>query len=388
MIHALALWVAAVAGTAGATGRTTTDFPLNTLCPPGFEKTEQGVCELRTIYQFYDSLEGRGVGGTRTALPPHRDGFTPQQIDLGRYLYFDPVLSGDGTLSCASCHDPARGLSDGQARSVGIHGADAGRAAPTLWNVAFLKRFFWDARADSLETQAKGPLYSPREMGNTPKQLLASLNGNAIYRRLFQEAFPSGSAPISEQQVVTALAAFETSLVSLNSRYDRYVHGYDAALSPREIEGLNVFRSFVARCSECHTPPLFTNEQIAVIGMPEPTGLPFDVGAEVTLGSPKLKGGFKVPTLRNIVRTAPYSHSGAFTDLRSAVEFYNKGRGNAVPAGMQLYLHWHISNPDLTETEVDRIVDFLGALTDEAFLPQTPARVPSGLGPIHSRRQK
>lgn len=378
MIRALALVIAAV-GTAGTTGPAPTEFTLSTTCPPGFEKTNAGVCELRTLYQFYDSLADRGVGGTRTSLPPHRDGFTPHQIDLGRYLFFDPVLSGDGTLSCASCHDPARGLSDGRPRSIGIHGEDAGRAAPTLWNVAFLKRFFWDARADSLEAQAAGPLYSRREMGNTPTQLLASLNGNATYRHLFQAAFPSHRGPIVEQQVFTALAAFQTSLVSLNSRYDRYVHGHDAALSEKEIEGLNVFRSFVARCSECHTPPLFTNEQIAVIGMPEPHGRPFDVGAEAILGSPKLKGGFKVPTLRNIARTAPYSHSGAFPDLRSTVDFYNKGRGNSVPEGVHLYLHWHISDPQLTDAEVDRIVDFLDTLTDETFLPRPPARVPSGL---------
>jgi cytochrome c peroxidase len=380
MIRALLMMIAA-AGTAGAVGPAPAEFTLSRSCPPGFEKTDGGVCELRTLYQFYDSLENRGLGGTRTALPPHRDGFTPQQIDLGRYLFFDPVLSGDGTLSCASCHDPARGLSDGRARSIGIHGADAGRAAPTLWNVAFLKRFFWDARADSLEAQATGPLYSPKEMGNTRAQLLASLNSNSLYRQLFRQAFPNSSGAVTEQQLAAALAAFETSLISLNSRYDRYVHGYDAALSEREIEGLNVFRSFVARCSECHTPPLFTNEQIAVIGMPEPAGRPFDVGAEAILGSPKLKGGFKVPTLRNIARTAPYSHSGAFAELRDVVRFYNKGRGNAVPKDMQLYLHWHISDPKLTATEVDRIVDFLGALTDETFLPQPPARVPSGLTP-------
>ena len=383
MIRTLLLVTAAAATSlaAGSTQPTHEEFTLNTACPPGFEKMAGGTCELRTLYQFYDSLGGRGVGGTRTALPPHRDGFTPHQIDLGRYLFFDPVLSGDGTLSCASCHDPARGLSDGRPRSTGFHGADAGRAAPTLWNVAFLKRFFWDARADSLEAQAAGPIYSPLEMGNTPTQLLASLNGNATYRRLFHEAFPGDTSAVTERQVYTALTAFETSLVSLNSRYDRYVHGYDAALTGREIEGLNVFRSFVARCSECHTPPLFTNEQLAVIGMPEPPHRPFDVGAEATFGSPKLKGGFKVPTLRNIARTAPYSHSGAFTDLRSVVEFYNKGRGNSVPQGMQLYLHWHISDPKLTDTEVDRIVDFLGALTDETFVPQRPARVPSGMTP-------
>jgi cytochrome c peroxidase len=147
------------AGAIGARASTQSDITLNQRCPPGFEKTAAGVCELRTLYQFYDSLEDRGVGGTRTALPPHRDGFTPQQIDLGRYLFFDPLLSGDGTLSCASCHRPDKGLADGRPRSIGIHGEDAGRAAPTLWNVAFLQRFFWDARANSLEAQAAGPLY-------------------------------------------------------------------------------------------------------------------------------------------------------------------------------------------------------------------------------------
>jgi len=387
-VRRLVALLLAFACAGGARASAQPDITLSSRCPPGFEKSAAGVCELRTLYQFYDSLENRGVGGTRTALPPHRDGFTPQQIDLGRYLFFDPLLSGDGTLSCASCHRPDKGLADGRPRSIGIHGEDAGRAAPTLWNVAFLKRFFWDARAGSLEAQAAGPLYSPREMGNDPARLVASLNRSASYRRLFREAFPREVAgPVTERQVYAALAAFQTSLVSLNSRYDRYVHGYADALSPREIEGLNVFRSFVARCSECHTPPLFTNEQIAVIGAPEPAGRPFDVGAEATFASPRLKGGFKVPTLRNVTRTAPYMHSGAFAELRDAVEFYNKGRGHAVPKDMHLYLHWHITDPHLTAAEIDRVVDFLGALTDEAFIPATPARVPSGLTPIDHRNR-
>jgi len=374
--------LACLACAAGPTAHATADFVLSSRCPPSFEKTAAGACELRDRYQFYDSLQGRGVGGTRTALPPNRDGFTPQQIDLGRYLFFDPVLSGDGTLSCASCHRPDRGLSDGQPRSIGIHGADARRAAPTLWNVAFLQRFFWDARADSLEAQAQGPLFSPVEMGNTPARLLAAVNGNATYRRLFREAFPDrASGPIELEQVYAALAAFQTSLVSLNSRYDRYAHGHHAALNEREIQGLNVFRSFVARCAECHTPPLFTNQQVAVIGAPEPPGRPFDVGAEATFHEAKLRGGFKVPTLRNIARTAPYMHSGAFGTLREAVEFYNKGRGHAVPADQTLYLHWHINEPRLTDDELDRLVDFLQALTDETFLPEIPARVPSGAAP-------
>jgi cytochrome c peroxidase len=371
------------AGPVSAGGKPSTDgFELSQRCPPSFELTSRGTCELRELYQFYDSLQNRGVGGTRTGLPPQRDGFTPTQIDLGRLLFFDPLLSGDGTLSCASCHRPDRGLADGRPRSIGIHGRQAARAAPTLWNVAFQQRFFWDARADSLEAQASGPLYSAVEMGNDPVRLLRSLNGTAPYRRLFAEAFPDQPQGITAPQVYAALAAFQTTLISLNSRYDRYVHGYTAALNEREIAGLNVFRSFVARCAECHTPPLFTNGQVAVIGAPEPPGRPFDVGAEKTFGSATLRGAFKVPTLRNIARTAPYMHSGAFTTLKQTVEFYNKGRGNAVPKGMILYLHWHITSPNLTATEIDRVVDFLQTLTDETFLPEVPRRVPSGLPPL------
>jgi cytochrome c peroxidase len=357
------------------------DFVLAEQCPPSFEKTSVGRCELRNLYQFYDSLQGAGLGGTKTHLPAHRDGFTPQQIDLGRLLFFDPLLSGDGSVSCASCHHPDRGFADGRPRSVGVDGSDVGRAAPTLWNVAFLKSFFWDARAKTLEEQAQGPLYSPHEMGSTPQKLLERLNASLAYRELFATAFP-GDTVVDLDEVYTALAAFETSLISLNSRYDRYAQGYHAALTPREIEGLNVFRSFVARCSECHTPPLFTNQQVAVLGTPEPPGRTLDVGAEKTFNAPKLKGGFKVPTLRNIALTAPYNHSGAFATLREATAFYNGGRGHAVPPGVEMNIHWHIWDPKLSDQELDLLVEFMQTLTDESLKPGIPARVPSGLAPV------
>jgi cytochrome c peroxidase len=359
------------------------DFVLNDNCPASFEKMDDGSCELRNLYQFYDSLQDMGVGGTRTSLPAHRDGFTPQQIDLGRYLFFDPALSVDGSTSCASCHHPDKGFSDGRARSVGVDGHEAERSAPTLWNVAFLKRLFWDARSESLEDQARGPLYHPHEMGNSEAQLRQTLNDNSTYRALFKQAFPdSGSAHVELPQLYTALTAFQASLISLNSRYDRYAHGYHAALNKQEIEGMNVFRSFVARCAECHTPPLFTNQQIAVIGTPEPEGRALDIGAEATYDAVKLKGGFKVPSLRNIAKTAPYMHSGQFDTLRETVEFYTRGRGHAVPEGVDMHLHWHIWEPNLSDYELDRLVDFLGTLTDETFKPQIPQRVPSGLTPI------
>lgn len=369
------------------------DFNLLDRCPPSFEKTDAGVCKLHTLYDQYDSIQGQGVGGLTSSLPPRRDGFTPQQIDLGRYLFFDPLLSGDGTLSCASCHQTDKGLSDGLARSVGVAGVEVSRSAPTLWNSAFLKSFFWDGRAKTLEEQMLGPLYDEKEMGNNPVQLLNDLNANTIYRQMFLEAFGDVASDqliqdqITLDQVYTAITAFEASLISLNSRYDRYAHGYHQALSQREVEGLNVFRSFVARCAECHQPPLFTNQQIAVIGTPEPEGMPLDVGAEKTYQSAKLKGGFKVPTLRNIEKTAPYMHSGRFENLRDTVGFYTKGRGHAVPEGVEMQLHWHIWEPNLAEHELDLLVDFLKTLTDETFTPKIPQRVPSGLTPVTHKKE-
>jgi cytochrome c peroxidase len=359
---------------------------LSVDCPPGFELTE-GHCELRSLYQMYPSLQQAGVGGLKTGLPAYRDGFTPQQTDLGRYLFFDPALSGNGSVSCASCHQPDKGFADGLGRSIGAMGTPVGRSAPTLWNVAFLQSFFWDGRASTLEQQMQGPLYDKHEMGNTPQQLLATLNGLPQYRELFAQAYPEdfkdSGAGITLDQIYTAITAFQVTLVSLNSRYDQYAHGYQDALTEPEKEGLNIFRSFVARCAECHTPPMFTNQQIAVIGTPEPEGMPFDIGAEKTLDEPSQRGGFKVPTLRNVNLTAPYMHSGRFPTLKEAAEFYNGGRGHAVPEGEDLMIHWHIWEPKLADHEIDRLVDFMKTLTDESFKPREPAQLPSGMPLVH-----
>jgi cytochrome c peroxidase len=360
---------------------TTAGLALSESCPPGFELTDEGVCRVRSLYQQYASLTGKGVGGLKTGLPPVRDGFTPQQIDLGRLLFFDPVLSKDGKVSCATCHRPDKGFTDGKARSVGVLGTPVKRSAPSLWNVAFQERFFWDARAASLEEQMEGPLFAEDEMGNTPEHLLATLNGIPDYVGLFRTAFPKGAPNVELNEVQTALAAFEASLISLNSRYDQYAHGYHAALTQEEQDGLNVFRSFVARCAECHTPPLFTNRELAVIGTPDPDGMPFDEGAQTPTGDSDQRGAFKIPSLRNIAKTAPYMHSGRFATLRETAEFYTKGRGHAVPKGENLKLHWHIWEPELPPRDLDLLVAFLHTLTDESLIPTVPTQLPSGLSP-------
>ena len=362
-------------------------FELSTHCPPALRLDESGRCRLYSQYLNYGSLYDRGVGGLRTGLPAVRDGFTPAQIDLGRYLFFDPLLSGNSDIACSSCHDPALGFSDGLAQSIGATGEPIKRSAPSLWNVAFLEKLLWDGSKRSLEEQMLGPLYADDEMAGSPESLVQKLSENDHYPALFAEAYDGDEGKghregeITLDRIYTALVAFESSLISLNSRYDLYAHGVHSALTEPEIEGLNVFRSFVARCAECHTPPLFTNQQIAVLGVPEKIGRPLDPGAAATSGDPSQRAGFRVPSLRNVVLTKPYMHAGNFDTLRETVAFYTGGRGHAVPEGEDLKLHWHIWDPQLTDQELDRVVDFLGALTDQSFMPEIPVTLPSGLAP-------
>ena len=371
LLSSLAVPVSASGEIASASG-----FRLTNTCPASFELIDGG-CVLRNRYRDYRSLRDAGVGGLKTGLPPLREGFSPQQIDLGRYLFFDPVLSADGSVSCASCHDPAQGFADGRAQAVGINGQTLPRSAPSLWNIGFFSTLLWDGSKTNLEEQMQGPLYSPVEMGNNPAQLLATLNSNHIYLALFEQAF--GTTPIALDQIYTAITAFESSLISLNSRYDLYAHGYHAALDEDEIAGLNVFRSFVARCAECHTPPLFSNQQLAVLGVADAPGQISDPGAEAITGDASQRGAFRVPSLRNIVRTAPYMHRGQKATLEDAARFYTGGRGHEVPEGESLMIHWHIWEPRLTDREITLLATFMGALTDEAFMPQIPTAVPSGL---------
>lgn len=340
-------------------------------CPPGLISSINGC--------GYPAKTLRILETNRVLYLSAPEPLNREKIHLGRLLFFDPLLSGNHQLSCAHCHDPRRSFTDGL--PVGRGMTTLTRATPPLWNVAFFRKFFWDGRAPTLEKQAEGPLFQPQEMGNTPERLLTELNQNAEYRRLFSRAFGE-PGPIRLAQVTRALADFERTLVSLNSRYDHYVAGDSSAFSPAEERGLTLFRSFVTRCTECHEPPLFTNFERAHIGAPELPGLPAD--GVVTALLPRVfqkrstEEAFRIPSLRNIARTAPYMHSGALASLPDVLRFYNDGGGR----GRVSAIHWHIRRMGLSETEIGDIVSFLGTLTDESALPEIPRQVPSGLTPL------
>jgi cytochrome c peroxidase len=301
----------------------------------------------------------------------------PERAALGRLLFFDPVLSRDGTLSCAHCHHPEHGLSDGRPRALGAGGRPLARNAPTLYNVAWRQRLFWDARAASLEQQVFGPLFAPDEMAADPEALLARLRAIPEYRERFARAFADGE--VSLGNLAAAIADFERTLVSRDSRYDRFARGEREALSPQERRGLALFRSVHTRCFECHRPPTFDAPLAVGIGVPSR-----DDGVGALSGVAAQRGQFAVPTLRNVAQTAPYMHDGSLATLEAVVGFYRRGGGRAL--GVEAArVHEHVRAFEIGDDEAAALVAFLRALSDDSASPHIPEAVPSGL-PVLSPR--
>jgi cytochrome c peroxidase len=312
-----------------------------------------------------------------------------ERAELGRLLFFDPILSGDNDISCATCHHPDLGFSDGRALSMGkgarglgperAGGAVVRRGAPTLWNAAFNHMQFWDGRAPDLEEQAKGPITSEIEMAENPETLVKELKTIPEYAERFDSAFgASDGSSITIDNVVKAIAAFERRLTANNTPFDRYVNGDLSALTPEQIRGFNLFRSGRTRCFECHGLPTFANRDFKIVGVPPINPNDPDFGRfDVTKGEGN-KFAFKVPTLRNVALSAPYMHNGRFKDLQEVIDFYAGGGGPGMgfkDAKVDDKIHAYTITPE----EKKDLIAFLFALTDESNLPQFPDRVPSGL---------
>lgn len=334
--------------------------------------------------------------GLQKAFPteiaqPSDNPTTPEKVELGKLLFFDPILSDDNTLSCAHCHHPHLGFSDGQPRSRGRGGKGAGRertggieltrGAPSLWNTVYSHRQFWDGRAAHLEEQARMVITTPEEVNADPAELVRELKAIPEYRALFDKAFGgTDGESITFKNVTHAIAAFQRTLVSFNSRFDRYAAGDGSALSPQEKRGLKLFLSPKTRCNECHGIPVFADRNFKVIGVPPPKDGPADVAkpeAERGRGGGP-NGAFKIPTLRNVALTAPYMHNGVFETLEEVLDFYAGGGGRGLGLDVPLQDD-KIRKFSLTPQEKADLIAFLLALTDESAAPEIPARVPSGL---------
>ena len=336
---------------------------------------------------FEQIRQGRSLDRAFPPMPLREDNpTTPERVELGRLLYFDPVLSGDNDISCAHCHHPDLGFADNRALSMGKGGRGLGRSreggavlrrnTPTVWNAAFNHAQFWDGRATDLEDQAGKPIQDPNEMAQDPDELVEELKAIPGYVRRFDEAF--GGEGITFQNVTYAIAAFERTLLAQDARYDRYARGERATLSQAERRGLNVFRSLKTRCFECHNLPTFNNPDFKVVGVPAHPDV-----AEPDRGRGEIAGdgydhAFKVPTLRNVALTAPYMHNGVFETLAEVIDFYAAG-GGAAHGFEPAMLDDKIRPFTLTPEEKEDLIAFLHTLTDISALPETPTQVPSGL---------
>ena len=260
---------------------------------------------------------------------PDVNPLTPQKILLGRKLFFDKRLSRDGTLSCASCHDPKLSFSDGRKVARGINGQEGTRNAPAIINRGYGRTFFWDGRAKSLEQQVLEPILNPKELGMT-------------------EALVESRTHLKIADVTAALASFVRTIRSGDSPFDRYAAGNQRALDDVEKAGLAVFRG-KARCTTCHAGPNFTDENFHNTGIAWRDGSLADQGAG--------EGKFKVPTLREVARTAPYMHDGSLKTLEDVVDYYDRG-GNANPN-----LDEDLRPLHLTAEEKSALVAFLRSLS-------------------------
>lgn len=242
------------------------------------------------------------------------------KIALGKQLYFDPRMSLDNTISCASCHDPKKGWSNGEAVATGVNSLKGGRSAPTIINSAYGKLQFWDGRAAHLEEQALGPIQNPIEMTMSLDKVVERLSAIPGYQQQFQAVF---GTDVTSEGIALAIAAYERTILSGDAPYDRFKAGDKSALSESAQRGLKLFTG-KAHCSACHAGPNFTDNAFHNLGVNITKDKP-DLGRSEISKLEGDRGAFKTPTLREIARTAPYMHDGSLATLEDVVEYYNKG---------------------------------------------------------------
>ena len=303
---------------------------------------------------------------------------TSATIELGRRLYYDPQLSVDNTVSCATCHHPDHGFADGKQVSNGVQGKTGTRNSPTVLNSAYFEVQFWDGRAPNLEKQAEGPVQNPVEMAHTLQGVVAKLSADPTYVEQFAKAF--GDGPINYGKVEKAIASFERTVVSGNSAFDRWKFGADQkAVNDSVKRGFLVFSSAnKGNCTACHLvgtdSALFTDNKFHNIGIGADIEGIKDLGRYTVTKKDEDRGAFKTPSLRNVALTGPYMHDGSLKTLKDVIDFYIGG-GN--------------SNPQLDKNI--RTLDFLSGEERAdllAFLQSLTGEVAPNLGPPPASRSQ
>ncbi|MCX6640700.1 MAG: cytochrome-c peroxidase [bacterium] len=278
---------------------------------------------------------------------------TDAKILLGKQLYFETRLSADNTISCATCHAPSTAWANHGKTDTGIRGQVGGRNSGTIIDAAYMRYQFWDGRAGSLEEQALGPIHNPIEMGETLENVVKKLNDIPGYHSQFQQVFGTDA---NTDGIAKAIAAFERTIVTGPSPFDRYKMGEKSALNAAAVRGMDLFNG-KAHCSSCHSGPAFSDQGFHNLGVGYKDGKYSDVGRYAVTKNSKDMGSFKTPGLRNAAETWPYLHDGSEKTLMDVINLYDRGgvqNPNLDP--MMLPLH-------LTANEKQDLEAFLNALT-------------------------
>ncbi|KAB7731455.1 c-type cytochrome [Rudanella paleaurantiibacter] len=285
---------------------------------------------------------------------------TVQGFALGRALFYDGLLSHDGTVSCGFCHQPSAAFAHtDHALSHGIRDQIGTRNVPAIQNVAWQREFFWDGGVQDLDLLPISPIQNPVEMGDTLANVLAKLRKDPQYPGLFEAAF--GTKEINTERMMKALSQFMVMLVSANSRYDKAVRGEGPALTDTETRGLTVFK---AKCASCHATDLFTDGSFRNNGLPRiPTAKVDDIGRGAISLNPDDRYKFRVPSLRNVERTPPYMHDGRFWTLEQVLTHYAGGITDSPTLDPALKAGFTLSRQEQTD-----LIAFLRTLTDTEFL--------------------
>lgn len=302
------------------------------------------------------------------------------KVKLGKFLFFDPILSGSNQISCSSCHNPQTSWGDHSTVPVGHDHLVGNRNTISLLNVAARKSMFWDGRANSLEEQALSPIEAHNEMAMDLTKLVPKLKAIPEYKRLFKEAF--GDEDFSMPEIMSALASFQRTLTSKRSRFDEFLDGKYEALNDDEIAGLHLFRT-KARCMNCHNGQYFTDEDFHNIGLTYYKRKYEDLGRYIVTKDPKDVGKFRTASLRDVMNTNPWMHNGLFDNIIGVINMYNSGMAMNNPKNAEQEadpMHPRIDplmkKLDLTRDEIRKVAAFLEAITATKYRMPRPEKLP------------
>jgi len=330
--------------------------------------------ERKPLNQEADHLFSENIFDISFFSPNGRYQMTKERIELGRQLFFDVRLSGSNNRSCASCHHPAKAFTDGLAKPLSLDGTHTlPRNTPTLWNVVFQTRQFFDSRTDKLENQLSAVVHNTEEMNGSLNEYILKLQNDSSYKSQFSAAYPFDKTVITTYNVANAISCFVRSLISFNAPFDRYIRRETDAYTDAAKNGFNLFMG-KAKCGTCHyapmfnglVPPEFNETESEILGVPVAPGKAVLDSDEGKFRFTKIaihKYAFKTPTLRNIALTAPYMHNGVYKTLDEVMDFYNKGGGSGL--GIAIPAQTLPSDKlNLSKSEMKDIIAFLNSLSD------------------------